>query len=79
MNFGTLTVTNTTVSGNSGLAGGGISNGGTLTVSNSTVSGNTATSDGGGIWNSAMARVSSSTITNNRPMRTLTAWGVVAE
>ena len=49
LNGGTLTVSNSTLSGNSaGLDGGGIHNGGTLTVSGSTLSGNSA-SYGGGI------------------------------
>jgi hypothetical protein len=53
-NNGTLTVTNSTVSGNSALGrGGGIMNYyySTLTVTNSTVSGNSASDDGGGIDN----------------------------
>ncbi len=48
-NQGTLTLTNSTVSGNSASrAGGGIYNFGTLTLTNSTVSGNSASRDGGG-------------------------------
>src|SRR5262249_33494311 len=49
-NFGTLTVTNSTLSGNSTFngAGGAIFNLGTLTVTNSTLSGNSA-HEGGGI------------------------------
>jgi hypothetical protein len=42
---GTLTVTNSTVAGNSASQGGGISNNGTLTITNSTIASNT----GGGI------------------------------
>ena len=52
-NGGTLSLTNSTVSGNhAGAAGGGILNAGTgtLTLTNSTVSGNHA-NNGGGIWN----------------------------
>ena len=60
-NAGTLTVTNSTFSGNGARAGGGIYNAGTLTVANSTFSGNSATS-GGGILNIAGAAV---TITNS--------------
>ena len=44
-NSGALTLTNSTVSGNSaipGVSGGGIYNGGTLTITTSTVSGNTS-------------------------------------
>jgi hypothetical protein len=51
-NSGSLTLTNSTLSGNSALNGGGIVNNGPLTVTNSTFSGNSATSRGGGINNS---------------------------
>ncbi len=56
VNYGTLAVSNSTVSGNSasGLGGGGIYNDGTLTLTGSTVSGNSATGasgQGGGIYN----------------------------
>ena len=49
----TLTVSGSTLSGNSAPVGGGIYNGGTLTVSNSTLSGNSAglSGQGGGIHN----------------------------
>jgi hypothetical protein len=68
VNFGTLTLTSSTVRGNivSG-SGGGIENaGGALTLINNTVSGNTAKVGGGGIWNQATANVLSSTIAENR-------------
>ena len=61
---GTLTLTNSTVSGNTASAsGGGIAAfGGTMTLTNSTVSGNTATdSAGGGIY----AYGATSTLTNS--------------
>jgi len=50
--YSTLTLNNSTVSGNTTKQGngGGIENLGTLTLSNSTVSGNMATSEGGGIF-----------------------------
>ena len=53
LNFGTLTVSGCTLSGNAGLNGGGIYNsrifgGGTLTVSGCTLSGNAATGNGSG-------------------------------
>jgi hypothetical protein len=80
-NLGTLTITNTTVSGNSsndsstataGL-GGGIYNGRTLTVLDSTVSGNTVTRSrvgaiplGAGIYNTGKLTVANSTITANQ-------------
>ena len=45
-NTGTLTINNSTISGNTAAAlmptGGGIYNGGTLTINNSTISGNSA-------------------------------------
>jgi len=66
-NSGTLTISNSTISGNhawEGSRGGGISNGGTLTVSNSTISGNSSNS-GGGIWNGGTLTVSSSTLAFN--------------
>ncbi len=74
-NGGTLTVTNSTLSGNSGTygiratipgLGGGIFNGGgTLTVTNSTLSGNSAT-DGGGIFNGGgTLTVTDSTLAGN--------------
>jgi CSLREA domain-containing protein len=47
-----LTITNSTISGNSaGTSGGGISNWGTATITNSTISGNSAGTVGGGISN----------------------------
>ena len=50
-NIGTLTLNDSTVSGNSADIGGGISNFGTTALNNSTVSGNSALNDGGGISN----------------------------
>jgi hypothetical protein len=51
LNFGSLTISNCTLSGNTALYGGGIENYGTLTVSGSTLSSNSAGIDGGGIDN----------------------------
>ena len=80
LNTGTLTVTNSTLSGNSatgvggGLTdfGGGIFNTGTLTVTNSTLSGNSATGvgvvsgSGGGIFNDlGTVTVTNSTMSGN--------------
>jgi predicted outer membrane repeat protein len=69
LNQGTLTVTNSTFSGNSSPngAGGGIyNNSGTLMVSNSTFSSNTAITDGGGIFNyKGTLTVSNSTFADN--------------
>ena len=68
-NGGTLTVTNSTLSGNTAFEGGGIyQKGDTLTVANSTFSGNSAaTGQGGGIYQrGGTATVSSSTFSGNR-------------
>ena len=62
-NDGGLTVTDSTISGNSSLDGGGIENMGILTVTNSTLSGNSASIDGGGIRNNTV--FSGLTITNS--------------
>ena len=71
-NNGTLTVSNSTISGNSAANGGGIYAAGSLTLRNSTISGNSATSGtGGGIYNSgaltnsASVTAVNSTIANN--------------
>jgi hypothetical protein len=66
-NLGTLTVTNTTVYGNTGdYNGGGIESDGTLTLTNSTVSGNRGGS-GGGIYvgHSGILTVTNSTLSGN--------------
>src|SRR5271157_1683200 len=70
-NSGVLTVTNSSVGGNStyifhgfGGNGGGIYNTGTMTVNDSTISGNSAY-NGAGIDNAGTATVSNSTIANN--------------
>ncbi len=64
---GTLTVTNSTISGNTASgAGGGIRGNGALIVTNSTISGNSSSSGGGGIENNfGTLTVTSSTISNN--------------
>ncbi|MBI5842518.1 MAG: cadherin domain-containing protein [Chloroflexi bacterium] len=67
LNEGTLTITNSTFSGNSasGYNGGGIFNYfGTLTITNSTFSGNSATS-GGGLFNTGTLTVTNSTFSGN--------------
>ncbi|MDM8568468.1 Calx-beta domain-containing protein, partial [Thiotrichales bacterium HSG1] len=71
-NWGTLTLNNSTISGNSATtAGGAFANAGTLTLNNSTISGN-STSDGGGVRNTGggtvtlnNTTVSNNTVTNN--------------
>src|SRR5262249_4478008 len=64
---GTVTVKNSTISGNHGHWGGGILNGGVLTVINSTISDNSA-DYGGGLYNdtSATATLLNTTVTANR-------------
>ena len=61
-NSGTLTLTNSTLSGNSGGYGGGIYNGGTLTMTSSTVSNNNGPIS---ISNKGAMTVTSSTVSNN--------------
>jgi predicted outer membrane repeat protein len=61
-----LTVIDSTVSGNRAVNGGGIYSDGTTTIENSTISGNTATFRGGGISNAdGRTNITSSTITKN--------------
>jgi CSLREA domain-containing protein len=64
-NFGTLTVTGSTISGNSAAnTGGGIDNRGTLTVADSTISGNSG-GEGGGISNAGVATIKSTIVAGN--------------
>ena len=66
-NSGSLTITNSTISGNAAQIGAGINNtgSGTLTVSNSALSTNSAANHGAGIYNSGTATVAHSTLNNN--------------
>ena len=65
-NSGTLTISNSTLSGNSAMfGGGGIYNNNAVTISNSTISGNLAGNYGGGIYNAGTLTVSNSTISGN--------------
>ena len=68
-NSGDLTLTNSTVSGNSAASGGGIANTGTLTLVNSTVSGNSGArptfNGGGGIINGGTLTLINSTVSGN--------------
>jgi hypothetical protein len=66
-NFGTLTVTSSTLSDNSAGNGGGIFNrlSGTVTLISSTVSSNSADQNGGGIYNQGTLTVTSSTLSGN--------------
>jgi hypothetical protein len=62
----TMTILNSTVSGNTGTyRGGGIYNFGSLTVTNSTVSGNSVGEFGGGIMDNGSVTVTNSTIAAN--------------
>ena len=66
LNLESLTITNSTVSGNwSGYSGGGISNLGTLIITKSTVSGNSAFVNGGGIFNLGTVTITDSTVSGN--------------
>jgi hypothetical protein len=65
-----ITITNSTIAGNSaggkgGGRGGGVSSGGTLEISNSSISGNFAHLNGGGVANGGSLHISNSTISNN--------------
>jgi hypothetical protein len=64
-NAGTLTLSNSTLSGNSAARGAGIYNVGTLTLIGSTLSGNMATNIGGGIGNNGQLTLSNSTLSGN--------------
>lgn len=65
-NWGTLTVTNSTLLGNSANYGGGIySYNGTLMVTNCTLSGNSASQRGGGISNNGAMTITNCTISGN--------------
>jgi hypothetical protein len=64
LNGGTLTLNNSSVSGNTAQFGGGIKSPGTLALNSSTVSGNSA-AFGGGIGNQGTATLNSSTVSDN--------------
>ncbi len=65
LNLGTLTISNSTITGNATFGGGGILNVGTLAISDSTIAGNTAYGSGGGLFNVGTLTVTNSTITGN--------------
>ena len=70
-NNGTLTLSNSVLSGNSALDGGGICNNGTMTVNNCTISGNStyawaSSTLGGGIDNAGWLTVNNSTLVGNK-------------
>jgi hypothetical protein len=67
-NFGTLTIKNSTISGNTTAGGGGGVNNyiGTVAITNSTISDNTANSSGGGVANyHGTVAITNSTISDN--------------
>jgi len=67
-NWGTLTLINSTVSGNTDIQGGGIDNEGTLTLINSTVSSNSSSNEiaaAGGILNGAFNANAQATLINS--------------
>ena len=70
-NYGTTTLTNCTVSGNSASNGGGLYNGGgTTTLTNCTVSGNSAGGGGGGLFdNSGTTTLTNCTVSGNSAAR----------
>ncbi|MBA3633655.1 MAG: hypothetical protein H0W58_12750, partial [Acidobacteria bacterium] len=67
VNTGTLTLTNSTITSNRAIIGGGIyNNTGTLTLTNSTVSGNIGDGRGGGIYNiGGTTNLTGSTVSGN--------------
>ncbi|MEQ1644609.1 MAG: choice-of-anchor Q domain-containing protein, partial [Pyrinomonadaceae bacterium] len=75
-NLGTLTLANTTVSGNTASGGGGISNSGSLTLNNSTVANNVANPFGGGIYSTGALTVTNSTISGNSATSTGIGGGI---
>ena len=68
--LGSITIDNSTISGNSttgaGLGGGVYGNLGSITIDGSTITSNIATSDGGGIWNGSSLSISNSLVTLNQ-------------
>jgi hypothetical protein len=62
---GIVTITNSTLSGNTAFTGGGIANSGTADITNCTFSGNGNTF-GGGIYNSGTVNITGSTFSGNR-------------
>ena len=64
-NNGKLTVSHTTIAGNTAYDGAGICNTGTLTLSHSSISSNVAGNFGGGIDNTGTLTVSDTTISSN--------------
>jgi CSLREA domain-containing protein len=66
LNWGNLTVTNSSVTGNAAFVGGGLYNTGTLSLTNSTVSGNVSLSNGGGIYNHGTLMLTTDDLATNK-------------
>jgi len=64
-NEGTLTLNNSSVSGNTGHLVGGFYNYGNVTLNNSAISDNSVTVSGGGIYNYGTVTLNNSTVNNN--------------
>lgn len=65
--YGSLTLRNATVSGNSAVTGGGIvGSGGTLAIIDSTISGNSASGNGGGIYSATATALYNATVADNQ-------------
>jgi hypothetical protein len=60
-----LSLIDSTVTGNTGGAGAGITNGGTMSITNSSIDGNTSLSYGGGIYNWGTATITGSSVSGN--------------
>jgi predicted outer membrane repeat protein len=66
-NLGTVSISGSTITGNTGTTDGGLSNfQGTMTIVNTTVSGNSVTGNIAGVANSGALTMANVTITNNR-------------
>ena len=72
-NWGTLNITNSTLSNNSATHGGAISNSGTIKITNSTLSSNIASGCGGAIVNTGTINIINSTLSSNIALGT-TGW-----
>jgi hypothetical protein len=64
-NAGTATLSECTISGNSGFAGGGLYNKGTTSLTECTVGGNSGAGSGGGLFNLGTANLTACTLSGN--------------
>ncbi len=72
-NAGSLTLSHSSVAGNTAVTGGGIYNSGTLALDQTPISGNTATSKGGGVANTGTMTMSYATLSGNQAIGTMTS------